>query len=136
MRETPGITNILIVDDDLDTVELSRHLLESAGHHVKTGHTGIEGLRSLHTKPLPDCILLDVDMPMLSGPGMAHQMLLHDTGEEDIPIILVSGRDDLPEIAARMGTPYFLRKASHNYGKVLLQIVARALVERLAPASA
>ena len=41
---------------------------------------------------------------------MAHKMLLHDAGEEDIPIILVSGNHELPEIAKRMGTPYFLAK--------------------------
>jgi CheY-like chemotaxis protein len=78
------MANVLIVDDDLDTVELSRELLESAGHLIQTGHTGEEGLKSLDAGPLPDCVMLDVDMPVLSGPGMAHQMLLHDAGEERI----------------------------------------------------
>jgi hypothetical protein len=32
-------------------------------------------------------------MPVLSGPEMAHRMLLHDAGEEKIPILLVSGRE-------------------------------------------
>jgi hypothetical protein len=63
-------------------------------------------------------------------------MLLHDAGEEMIPIVLVSGRDDLAAIAARMGTPYFLKKASADYGEVLLKILARALSEKRAPASA
>lgn len=70
------MANILIVDDDLDTVELCRDLLESAGHQVRAGYTGEDGLKSLEAGPLPDCVLLDVDMPVLNGPGMAHKMLL------------------------------------------------------------
>ncbi len=130
------MATVLIVDDNPDTVELCTEILESAGYRVQTGRNGEEGLKSLDAGPLPDCVLLDVEMPILSGPGMAHQMLLHDAGEETIPIVLVSGRDDLSDIARRMGTPYFLAKATPNYGKALLEILARALDECRAPAAA
>jgi hypothetical protein len=63
-------------------------------------------------------------------------MLLHDAGEERIPILLVSGRSDLPEVAGRLGTPYFLRKAVPDYAEVLLEILDRAVRERRAPAAA
>src|ERR1700722_3395133 len=101
----PKMANVLIADDNVETVQLCCQLLKSAGHRVQTGTNGEEGLKSLKSGPLPDCVLLDVDMPLLSGPGMAHQMLLHDAGEEGIPILLVSGRGDLQKIAERMGTP-------------------------------
>lgn len=130
------MAHVLIVDDDSDILELSTELLESAGHMIQTGRNGEEGLKSLHAEPLPDCVLLDVDMPVLSGPGMAHEMLVHDAGEERIPILLVSARHDLSEIATRMGTPYFLTKATPDYGVTLLDILDRALRERQAPASA
>jgi CheY-like chemotaxis protein len=110
--------------------------LESAGHRIQTGVNGEEGLKSLNAGPLPDCVLLDVDMPVLGGPALAHQMLLHDAGEEKIPILLVSGRDNLSELAARMGTPYFLKKATSDFGTTLLKILDRALRERRAPATA
>jgi len=48
-------------------------------------------------------------------------------------ILLVSGRADLPEVAGRMGTPYFLKKASPDYGQTLLGLLDRALRERQAP---
>jgi CheY-like chemotaxis protein len=130
------MANVLIVDDDSDTVKVTTELLESAGHRIRTGYNGEEGLKSLDAGPLPDCVLLDVDMPVLDGPGMAHQMLLHDSGEERIPILLVSGRSDLPQVAERLGTPYFLAKASPDYGTVLLEILDRALRERQPPAAA
>jgi FixJ family two-component response regulator len=130
------MANVLIVDDDRDTVAASTDLLESVGHRIQTGYNGEQGLKALDAGPLPDCVLLDVDMPVLNGPEMAHRMLLHDAGEERIPIVLVSGRDDLPTVAGRMGTPYFLRKASAEYGETLLKILDRALRERRAPAAA
>jgi FixJ family two-component response regulator len=130
------MAHVLIVDDDFDIADLSKDLLESAGHQIRIRHNGEEGLASLSQAPLPDCVLLDVDMPIVNGPEMAHEMLLHNAGQERIPILLVSGRDDLSAVATRMGTPYFLKKASANYGTVLLTILERALTERRAPASA
>src|SRR5580700_3544385 len=106
------MANILIVDDNQEIVEASTLLLESAGHRIKTGFNGEEGLRSLVSGPLPDCILLDVEMPVLSGPQMAQRLLLRGAGEEKIPILLVSGRCDLSDVAGRMVTPYFLAKAT------------------------
>ena len=116
--EEEHVANILIVDDDSDSAELCSQLLQSAGHRTQTRANGEEGLEALATRELPDCVLLDVEMPVLNGPAMAHQMLLHDAGEERIPIALVSGRHDVSQIAARIGTPYFLRKATPDFGAV------------------
>jgi CheY-like chemotaxis protein len=133
-RESRKMANLLIVDDDLEMTDASRQLLESVGHRIRVGHNGEEGLTSLSTAPLPDCLLLDLDMPVLDGQGMARQMRLRDGGQEKIPIVLISGRTDLPAVAARMGTPYFVRKACADYGRVLLEMLALALVERRPPA--
>jgi CheY-like chemotaxis protein len=131
-----AMANILIVDDNADAVELSTVLLELAGHRITSRRNGAEGLKSLRVGPLPDCVLLDVDMPVLDGPEMAHCMMLHDRGEERIPIVLVSARADLSEIAERMGTPYSLAKAGQDYGDALVRLVERALRERRSPAAA
>ena len=125
---------ILVVDDDLDIAEILEHLLVSEGHAVQTARTGEEGLQALRAAPHPDVILLDVDMPVLGGIGMAHQMMLHDAGEERIPIILCSGRHDLSRLAATMGTPYLLAKPFEP--QRLLALLAAALRERVAPKSA
>ena len=128
------MANILFVDDDLDIAEAFSDLLRSEGHEVRTASTGEEGLQLLRAEPLPSTVVLDVDMPILGGPGMAHQMLLHDAGEEKIPILLMSGRIDLPQVAARMGTPYFLRKPANIHA--FLDLLDRALRERVAPSHA
>jgi CheY-like chemotaxis protein len=128
------VAHLLVVDDDLDIVESLEGLLHSEGHDVRTARTGEEGLQALRIPPLPDVILLDVDMPVLGGIGMAHQMMLHDAGEDRIPIMLCSARHDLPELAAKMGTPYWLAKP---FGADrLLPLLSRALHDRVAPKSA
>jgi len=126
--------NVLIVDDDFDIVDGLTDVLKTEGYSVHTAHTGEEGLTVLRSAPLPDAILLDVDMPVLGGPGMAHKMMLHDAGEEKIPIVLFSARSDLPALAAEMGTPYSIAKPFDL--KVLLAILSRAVRDRVGPASA
>jgi len=130
------VADILIVDDDSDTAELCSELLQSAGHRTQTRFNGEEGLSALYMSALPDCVVLDVKMPVLTGPEMAHEMLIHDAREERVPIALVSGRHDVSQMAARMGTPYFVRKATPEFATNLLHIVARALRERTMPAPA
>ncbi len=133
-RTSRTVATILVVDDDLDVAEGLQDLLVSEGHTVQTARTGEEGLRALRGAPLPDAILLDVDMPVLGGLGMAHQMMLHDAGEERIPIILCSGRQDLAGLAAKMGTPYSLAKPFDFHR--LLALLGRVLCGRVAPRSA
>lgn len=128
------MAHLLLVDDDRDLVAAFAEVLRAEGHEVRTARIGEEGLEALRAAPLPDVLVLDVDMPVLGGPGMAHQMLLHDAGEEKIPILLVSGGDSLPQIAGRMGTRYFLRKPCDLVQ--FLDVLGQALRDRSAPSSA
>jgi CheY-like chemotaxis protein len=109
-------------------------LLRAGGHNVQTARTGEEGLQVLRSTSLPDAILLDVDMPVLGGPGIAYKMMLHDAGEERVPIILSSGRNELATLAAKMGTPYSIAKPVAV--EALLALLVRALRDRIAPSSA
>jgi CheY-like chemotaxis protein len=128
------MAHLLLVDDDNDIVEALGDLLRAEGHEIHSASTGEEGLVVLRASPLPDALVLDVDMPVLGGPGMAHRMLLHDAGEEDVPIILMSGREDLKQIAREMGTSYVVKKPTSI--NVFLTVLSRALHERKAPLSA
>jgi len=128
------MAHLLLVDDDNDIVEALGELLRADGHEVHSASTGEEGLVVLRASPLPDALVLDVDMPVLGGPGMAHKMLLHDAGEEEVPIILMSARDDLKQIAREMGTSYVVKKPTTI--DAFLTVLGRALQERQAPLSA
>jgi DNA-binding NtrC family response regulator len=124
------MANLLIVDDDRDLPEIVEGALEALGHECRIAHDGREGLTLVEAR-WPDLVLLDVEMPILTGPDMAHALFLRNCGAEKIPVILISGILGLSQIAARVGTPYFLAKPYAF--KALMSLVARALAERIPP---
>src|SRR5690242_18512190 len=105
-------------------------IMQSRGHDVRIGYNGEDGMRLAHARH-PDLVLLDVEMPILNGPGMALQMFLHNLGLENVPVILLSGIPDLDRIAGEVGTPYFLGKPYPL--AAIVALVDRALSERVAP---
>jgi DNA-binding response OmpR family regulator len=119
-----------VVDDDVDLATIVARVLESQGFRVRIASSGEEGLLRLHDR-LPDLVILDVEMPHLTGPQMAYRMFIHDAGFEQVPIVLVSGAVGLPDVAAKTGIPYSLAKPFDLDD--LLALVSRALIERRAP---
>lgn len=124
------MANILIVDDDQINAETLASVLEDEGHVVRFAFDGREGLAMLD-ESLPELVLLDVEMPVMTGPEMASAMSVFNRGRERIPVVLLSGVAGLPAVAARVGTPYFGVKPYRI--DAVLELVARALDERCAP---
>jgi DNA-binding response OmpR family regulator len=54
------MAKILVVDDDPDTVDAIRMVLEKAGHQVDTAHNRADGMAALEKRP--DLLILDVMM--------------------------------------------------------------------------
>ena len=103
------MADVVVVEDDSAFAEAVADVLASEGHTVRIAQDGDDGLKLLAQR-VPDLIVLDVEMPVLTGPEMALRMFLDDCGQEEIPILLLSGVKDLGAVAARVGTPYFLGK--------------------------
>ena len=62
------MAHLLLVDDDNDIVEALGEILRGEGHDVHSASTGEEGLLVLRGAPLPDALVLDIDMPVSGGP--------------------------------------------------------------------
>lgn len=124
------MADIILVDDDEDVREVLADFLRLEGHNVRIAEDGYDGLRLL-TERLPELALLDVEMPHLTGPEMAYRMFVEDCGREFVPIVFVSGAVDLKQIAANVGTTYYVAKPFSL--DVLSAILNRALHERAAP---
>src|ERR1700728_1883230 len=88
---TTASKTILIVDDDLTTITLMRAALQKAGFAVSTAVDGADGLRQFRDKP-SDMVMLDVDMPGLSGYDVCAALRL-EAGAL-LPIVMVTGFDD------------------------------------------
>lgn len=59
--------SVLAVDDEPHTLELYQAMLNGMGHSVRIAGNAYEALRILEQFPLPDLVLMDVQMPILSG---------------------------------------------------------------------
>ena len=79
-------TRILIVDDNTDFSKSLKDRLASVGHEVTTASDGEEALDSL-TRDTPELLLLDLQLPKLSG----LEVLKHVRMEwPDLPVIIIS----------------------------------------------
>jgi CheY-like chemotaxis protein len=97
---------ILVVEDDLDIRECYQSLLERAGYHVTTAQNGREALEQLSLER-PALILLDLMMPVMSGPEFLEEMR-EDQDSQNIPVLIVSAYGEMADESA--GVAGFLRK--------------------------
>jgi len=65
--KTGKVISILVVDDEPDTLVLCQSILTQLGHKVSLAATGYEALRILEQFPLPDLVLMNIQMPVMSG---------------------------------------------------------------------
>lgn len=100
---------IVLVDDDTDAREIFAELLELEGYRVMTAHNGADALIKLTQTPLPRLIILDLNMPELSGPDFVH-ILLQDPTFGAVPVLVVSGSTTGRQQAALLGADAFMEK--------------------------
>jgi DNA-binding NtrC family response regulator len=99
---------VFIVDDDRGTRESLRNLIRSAGLSAQTFSSAQEFLAAERPKG-PSCLLLDVQLPGLSGLDLQRE--LAKAGVK-IPIIFITGHGDIPTSvrAIKAGALEFLTK--------------------------
>ena len=114
---------VFVVDDDSSVRESLKNLIRSAGLSVQTFASAKEFLAS----PLPDvpsCLVLDVQLPGLSGLDL--QQELAKAGIQ-IPIIFITGHGDIPTSvrAMKAGALEFLTKPVND--EDLLDAIQQAI---------
>ena len=67
------MANVLVVDDEPDILLLHRLNLEAAGHTVVLAADGMTALDRI-AESNPDCVVLDVMMPVLDGWGVLERL--------------------------------------------------------------
>lgn len=83
------MARILVVDDDPDFVEMTRLVLERAGHQVLAANSGDEGYTRARAER-PDLMILDVIMDSVLD-GVSTSQRVHDDPElRGLPVIMVT----------------------------------------------
>jgi len=115
---------IHIVDDDDSFRTAMERRLKLAGYQVATYPSAQQLLDRLPDENEPNCILLDVQIPGLSGPEL--QARLNELGST-LPVVFLTGHADTPTTVRTMkaGAEDFLTKPVES--EQLLDAIERAL---------
>ncbi|MDH5276229.1 MAG: diguanylate cyclase, partial [Gammaproteobacteria bacterium] len=110
---TTPATVVLIADDDPLVGLLASETLNKAGYVTTVISDGAAVLDAFDHR-IPDVILLDVEMPGASGFDLCRE-IRRRPGGADVPIVIVTGRDDTESIARAYaaGASDFLLKPLH-----------------------
>jgi len=99
---------ILIIDDDVDFQFMVGTMLQLSGYKVRSLLEGkLKGAVDLASKC--DMIMLDVELPGINGVALGRK-LRASAGTSHIPIILVSGQDNLDELFLQSQANAFIQK--------------------------
>jgi DNA-binding response OmpR family regulator len=85
-------TRVLVVEDERDIAELLKHTLERGGDIVvEIAASGDAALKAADEEPPPELILLDLNLPVLSGLEVCRLLRARQTTKH-IPIIMLTAR--------------------------------------------
>ena len=98
--------SILVVEDDSFVREAIATSLRLKDYQVELAANGVERLRAIACHR-PDLLILDHDMPILDGPGVVKAL---NDAHVSVPIVVMSGRDDVELWAEDVGAAGYLGK--------------------------
>ena len=91
------VSDLLVIDDDVDFASLLTAALEAIGHEVAVGHTASGALDLVH-RHAPDLLLIDLGLPDGDGKDVVRTI----RAQADTPIIVVTSHYELEERVAAL----------------------------------
>lgn len=121
--------HILLVDDNPDNLRLLSKILEAHGNRVRKSLSGKMALQATHREP-PDLILLDINMPEMSGYDVCQQLKASEQ-TRDIPVIFISALDQLDDKirAFELGGADYITKPFQEQ-EVLMRVRNQILIQQ------
>jgi two-component system cell cycle response regulator len=121
---------VLLVEDSAAIRALVRRMLAAGGHTVLEAAGGAAALAACREQQ-PDVVLLDVEMPEMSGWDVLAAMK-SDADLRDVPVVFLTGRSDTADMVdgLRLGAHDYLRKPCEPT-ELLARVQAAARVKRL-----
>lgn len=114
---------VFVIDDDKAVRDAIQMLLETAGYNVAVFASAVDFLAAC-TPECCGCIILDVDMPIMDGPALQHELRCRGIL---LPVIFLTGYGSIPITvkAIKAGAMDFLTKPVDNV--MLLECIQAAL---------
>ncbi len=101
---------ILIVEDDPNSLELTRTVIEASGYSTIAAIDGEQGVKLARDKK-PDLILMDIMMPKMDGYAACYAIKI-DKLTREIPVIMLTaaGYELNKKLAQNMGASGYVTK--------------------------
>ncbi len=117
----------LIVDDSRVIRKVSRHILESLGFSVEEAENGQDGLDHCSGN-MPDVVLLDWNMPVMSGIEFLVQLRRRDGGDKPKVVFCTTENDvaHIREAISAGADEYVMKPFDHETLQIKLQLVGFA----------
>jgi putative two-component system response regulator len=119
--DKPG--RILIIDDQETNIRVLEKILIKAGYGDIASTTNSVDAAALHRQFKPDLVLLDVHMNGKDGFQVLEELVTHDGGSEQIPVLMITADDSAhaKRRALALGAKDFLNKPFDS-AEILLRI--------------
>ena len=126
-KETPPMKTCLIVDDSRVIRKVSRHILETLGFSVEEAENGQEGLNKC-MESMPDVVLLDWNMPVMTGIEFITQLRQRDGGDSPKVVFCTTENDvaHIREAISAGADEYVMKPFDHETLQIKLQLVGMA----------
>ena len=92
MSESDDRKTLLLVDDAPANIQVANSILKDE-YRVRVATSGAKALELVKVKPVPDLILLDVEMPEMDGYEVCRR-LKADPETREIPVIFLTGKTE------------------------------------------
>lgn len=117
----------LIVDDSRVIRKVSRHILETLGFAVEEAENGKDGLEKC-AETMPDVVLLDWNMPVMSGIEFITQLRKRDGGDKPKVVFCTTENDvaHIREAISAGADEYVMKPFDHETLQIKLQLVGFA----------
>ena len=102
------MATVLVIDDDPVTLRFLLAALKNAGIDAVGMGDAMSGIHTVRLRR-PDLILMDLDLPGINGATAAASFRDHPVYGQ-IPVILISGMEDLEQVRAEVGAADCLSK--------------------------
>jgi signal transduction histidine kinase/DNA-binding response OmpR family regulator len=103
-------TRVLIVDDDLDTLAMTRLLLPETHYEVVEAFDAFAGMREFYFR-FPDIVLVDALLPLMSGLELCRVIKTHpERGSTPVVILSAAAQEEEIRSGYRVGADAYLVK--------------------------
>ena len=97
------MANILVIEDQQSIGMVLKLVLSDHGYSVEVVPNGKLGLERLYMEPRPEVVIVDLNIPVISGRELL-ELMRNDVRLNEVPVIIISGSAQTLDIMPSEGS--------------------------------